>query len=68
MVTATASTSDRRAPPRAQACSTAGCSRSTWARATVRWRYSWGDGSIRGVDIFRVQDGKVAEKLSYVKG
>ena len=27
-----------------------------------------GDGSIRGVDVFRVQDGKVAEKLSYVKG
>ena len=37
-------------------------------RCTVRWRYSWGDGSIRGVDIFRVKDGKVAEKLSYVKG
>ena len=38
------------------------------ARCTVRWRYSWGDGSIRGVDVFRVQNGKVAEKLSYVKG
>ncbi len=37
-------------------------------RCTVRWRYSWGDGRIRGVDVFRVQDGKVAEKLSYVKG
>jgi ketosteroid isomerase-like protein len=37
-------------------------------RCTVRWRYSWGDGSIRGVDVFRVKDGKVAEKLSYVKG
>jgi ketosteroid isomerase-like protein len=37
-------------------------------RCTVRWRYSWGDGSIRGVDVFRVRDGKVAEKLSYVKG
>jgi len=23
---------------------------------------------IRGVDLFRVRDGKVAEKLSYVKG
>ncbi|MBS1243923.1 MAG: hypothetical protein H6R41_460, partial [Deltaproteobacteria bacterium] len=23
---------------------------------------------IRGVDVFRVRDGKVAEKLSYVKG
>jgi ketosteroid isomerase-like protein len=37
-------------------------------RALVRWRYSWGDGHIRGVDVFRVRDGKVAEKLSYVKG
>lgn len=37
-------------------------------RCTVRWRYSWGDGHVRGVDLFRVQDGKVAEKLSYVKG
>ena len=37
-------------------------------RAVVRWRYSWGHGHIRGVDIFRVSDGKVAEKLSYVKG
>jgi ketosteroid isomerase-like protein len=43
------------------------------ARAFTRWVYRWenADGSqghIRGVDIFRVQDGKVAEKLSYVKG
>jgi ketosteroid isomerase-like protein len=37
-------------------------------RACVRWRYSWGDGHIRGIDLFRVRDGKVAEKLSYVKG
>lgn len=37
-------------------------------RCTVRWQYSWGDGHIRGVDLFRVRDGKVAEKLSYVKG
>ena len=37
-------------------------------RAFVRWRYSWGDGHIRGVDVFRVRDGKVSEKLSYVKG
>jgi hypothetical protein len=27
-----------------------------------------GPGSVRGVDVFRVRDGKVAEKLSYVKG
>jgi ketosteroid isomerase-like protein len=32
------------------------------------WRYSWSDGHIRGVDIFRVRDGLIAEKLSYVKG
>ena len=37
-------------------------------RCTVRWRYDWGGGHIRGVDVFRVRDGKVAEKLSYVKG
>jgi ketosteroid isomerase-like protein len=37
-------------------------------RCIVRWRYSWGDGHIRGVDLFRVREGKVAEKLSYVKG
>jgi hypothetical protein len=27
-----------------------------------------GTGHIRGADIFRVRDGKVAEKLAYVKG
>jgi ketosteroid isomerase-like protein len=42
-------------------------------RCVVRWTYHWGsDGEqpahIRGVDVFRVRDGKVAEKLSYVKG
>lgn len=37
-------------------------------RACVCWRYDWGDGHIRGVDVFRVRDGKVAAKLSYVKG
>lgn len=37
-------------------------------RAVVRWRYSWGDGHIRGVDLFKVRDGKVAEKMAYVKG
>ena len=37
-------------------------------RGVVRWRYDWGDGYIRGVDLFRVRDGKVAEKRSYVKG
>ena len=37
-------------------------------RCVVRWRYSWGTAHVRGVDLFRVRDGKVAEKLSYVKG
>ena len=42
-------------------------------RAVVRWRYHWVDaagtpGHVRGIDLFRVQDGLVAEKLSYVKG
>jgi ketosteroid isomerase-like protein len=37
-------------------------------RVVQRWRYSWADGHIRGVDVFRVRDGLVSEKLSYVKG
>lgn len=42
-------------------------------RVVVNWTYHWLDaarqpGSVRGVDLFRVRDGKVAEKLSYVKG
>jgi ketosteroid isomerase-like protein len=42
-------------------------------RALVCWRYEWVEqdgkrGHVRGVDVFRVRDGKVAEKLSYVKG
>ncbi len=37
-------------------------------RVVQRWRYTWGGGHVRGVDLFRVRDGKVAEKLSYVKG
>jgi uncharacterized protein (TIGR02246 family) len=41
-----------------------------WAgdRYVQLWRYDWGDGHVRGVDVFRLRDGKVAEKLSYVKG
>jgi ketosteroid isomerase-like protein len=43
------------------------------ARCAVRWLYRWrnADGSaghVRGVDLLRVRDGKVVEKLSYVKG
>jgi ketosteroid isomerase-like protein len=37
-------------------------------RAVVRWRFDWGDGHVRGIDLMKVRDGKVAEKLSYVKG
>jgi ketosteroid isomerase-like protein len=43
-------------------------------RCVVRWLYRWGEdrpdrpGHVRGVDVFRVRDGKIAEKLVYVKG
>lgn len=42
-------------------------------RGVLRWRYSWtrpdgSTGHVRGVDVLRFRDGKVAEKLSYVKG
>jgi steroid delta-isomerase-like uncharacterized protein len=38
-----------------------------------RWIYRWVDaegkpGHVRGVDIFCFRDGKISEKLSYVKG
>ena len=42
-------------------------------RAFFRWIYRWTDaqgkpGHVRGVDLVRVRDGKVAEMLAYVKG
>ena len=42
-------------------------------RCIMRWRYEWVDaagtkGHVRGVDIFQVKNGLIAEKLSYVKG
>ena len=39
-------------------------------RCVVRWLFRWDDtgGHVRGVDVMRVRDGKVAEKLAYVKG
>lgn len=45
----------------------------TTDRVCVLWTYRWTEadgrpGHVRGVDVFRIQDGKVAEKLSYVKG
>jgi ketosteroid isomerase-like protein len=42
-------------------------------RCTVRLRYVFDrdrpqDGHIRGVDLMRLADGRIVEKLSYVKG
>ena len=42
-------------------------------RVVMRWVYRWLDeqgqeGHIRGVDLYRLRDGLIAEKLSYVKG
>ena len=37
-------------------------------RAVVHWTYHFRDGHVRGVDVLRVRDGRIAEKLSYVKG
>ncbi len=40
-------------------------------RCLMRWKYTWGGsqpGHVRGVDIFRVRDGCITEKFSYVKG
>jgi SnoaL-like domain len=30
-----------------------------------RWRYDWGGGHVRGIDVFTVKDGKVTEKIAY---
>jgi len=42
-------------------------------RCIMCWRYEWVDrtgknGHVRGADIYRVEDGLIREKLSYVKG
>jgi ketosteroid isomerase-like protein len=42
-------------------------------RCTMRWTYHWRgltgeEGHIRGVDVYRLRDGLIVEKLSYVKG
>jgi uncharacterized protein (TIGR03086 family) len=42
-------------------------------RAVLRWLLEWTEddgtpGHVRGVDVMRMRDGKVCEKLSYVKG
>ena len=36
--------------------------------ATIRWRFNFGDGgSVRGVNVMRVQGGKIVEALGYAK-
>lgn len=42
-------------------------------RVTMLWVYRWTDtngsqGHIRGVDVYRITEGLISEKLSYVKG
>lgn len=37
-------------------------------RAVQCWTYRFTGGHVRGIDLFRIRDGLVAEKLSYVKG
>lgn len=37
-------------------------------RCVMRWKYTWGNGHVRGVDVFKLKDGLISEKLSYVKG
>ena len=38
-------------------------------RATIRWRYSSGEGrSVRGVNLMRVSGGVIVEAMGYVKG
>jgi ketosteroid isomerase-like protein len=42
-------------------------------RCVMRWRYQWvgsdgAPGHMRGVDLYTIENGLIAEKLSYVKG
>ncbi len=42
-------------------------------RRLVQWTFTWvgqdkEPGRVRGIDLFKVRDGKVAEKPVYVKG
>ena len=41
-------------------------------RCVMRWVYRWNDsgivGHVRGVDIYSLREGRISEKLSYVKG
>lgn len=36
--------------------------------AVLRWTYRWDGGHVRGVDILRIRDRRIAGKYSYVKG
>jgi predicted SnoaL-like aldol condensation-catalyzing enzyme len=42
-------------------------------RCIMRWKYEWVDksgqkGHVRGVDVFKLKENLISEKLSYVKG
>lgn len=42
-------------------------------RCVMHWRYDWEDcqgnmGYVRGVDVYKIKEGLICEKLSYVKG
>ena len=37
-------------------------------RVVAGWRYRWANGHVRGIDVYQVRNGLVAEKRSYVKG
>jgi ketosteroid isomerase-like protein len=42
----------------------------TGDRATIRWRYRFGEGdenSVRGVNLMHVRNGRIVEALGYVK-
>lgn len=36
-------------------------------RATIRWRFTWGNNSVRGVNLMRVRGNKIVEALGYSK-
>jgi ketosteroid isomerase-like protein len=43
----------------------------TGDRGIILWRFHWGAeqaASVRGVNLMRVRDGRIAEALGYVKG
>jgi ketosteroid isomerase-like protein len=37
-------------------------------RVVQRWRFDWGSGHVRGIDLMALRGGLIAEKFSYVKG